>query len=106
MKDIVDNQSQNQTDQNVEIQDEIPTSKAKKKKIRQKIPKKKIESSKVFEASMPDDEKLLNGYDKEESGEVNEFWEMFLDELVGNEDFQIEVEKERETIADAFININ
>jgi len=55
---------------------------------------------------MPDDEKLLNGYDKEESGEVNEFWEMFLDELVGNEDFQIEVEKERETIADAFININ
>lgn len=55
---------------------------------------------------MPEDEKLLSGYDREESGEVNEFWKMFIDELVGNEDFQIEVQRERETIANAFININ
>lgn len=30
---------------------------------------------------------------------------MFLDELVGNEEFQNEVQNERETIANAFINI-
>ncbi|CAD8168125.1 unnamed protein product [Paramecium pentaurelia] len=66
------------------------------------------EKKKISVFSEKDDEcdEFLEGYDSIKSKKVENIWKLFLKELLNKDQFLKEAEKERETIANAILNIS
>jgi inositol 1,4,5-triphosphate receptor type 1/inositol 1,4,5-triphosphate receptor type 3 len=80
-------------------------SQKRKRVYEAKMEAKHIRHQKFLDMSPDDEANFQKGYGAEQAKKVEQLWQRFLNELLGNQHFQDHQNKEQETIAKAIISI-